>query len=360
MFKQWKWHSAAAVLAGLLVSTATASAGPVRFSGEGHAETPVWSLDGKYLAFEVNRLAGDIEMFISEVQGDVAGEARALKLPGAGSSPYGSSGSVATNATFHPDGIVLFEGSSSTGDYRIFYSKVSGSSPQQFIRNEDLSGKLTFPSLSTDGSQLAFIGSATGSGDLYVRSSADYKITQLTSTPLTELSPLLSADGKRVVYSVRENGAQDLFEMNVNGGTSTVVAKGTGDQTRPIYAADGAIVYFDGARGEGLWDLAMVPSVGGKPQTLARDVTLPTRARPCTTPDGKWVAYSLSDPSRDDKIFLVSIDGNTTKEIATGMKSAGDPAITVKDGRTLLAFTALPADKADWRSLVVVDITDKL
>ena len=109
MNKQRKWHSAAAVLAGLLVSTATASAGPVRFSGEGHAETPVWSLDGKYLAFEVNRLAGDIEMFISEVSGDVAGEARALKLPGAGSSPYGSSGSVATNATFHPDGIVLFD-----------------------------------------------------------------------------------------------------------------------------------------------------------------------------------------------------------------------------------------------------------
>jgi TolB protein len=357
---QWKWHSAAAVVAGLLVSTATASAGPVRFEGEGHAETPAWSLDGKYLAFEVNRLAGTIEMFISEVQGDVAGQSRVLKLPGS-SGPYGGdSGSVATNATFHPDGIMLFEGSSNTGDYRIFYSKVTGSSPQQFIGTDQLSGKLTFPSLSSDGSQLAFIGSATGAGDLYVRSSADYKITQLTSTSLTELSPLLSADGKRVVYSVRENGAQDLFEMSVSGGSPTMVASGTGDQTRPVYAAGGGVVYFDGARGEGTWDLAMVPSVGGKPVTLARDVVLPTRARPCVTPDGKWVAFAHADPSRDDKIFLVSIDGNTTKEIPTGMKGAGDPAITVKGGRTLLAFTALPADKADWRTLMVMDITDKL
>ena len=43
----------------------SASAGPVRFAGEGHAETPVWSLDGSHLVFEVNRLAGDIEMFMA-------------------------------------------------------------------------------------------------------------------------------------------------------------------------------------------------------------------------------------------------------------------------------------------------------
>ena len=50
----------------------------------------------------------------------------------------------------------------------------------------------------------------------------------------------------------------------------------------------------------------------------------------------------------------------TVKEIKTGMKAAGDPALTVKDGRMLLAFTAIPANEANWRSLTVVDITDKL
>lgn len=361
MNMQWMWRSiGTGLMASLLACTATAFAGPVRFGGEGHAETPVWSLDGNHIAFEVNRLAGDIEMFLAKVQADVASDARPLKLPGGGSSAYGSSGSVVTNATFHPQGFVVFEASNQGGDYRLFYGSVGGGSPQEFLKTSELSGKLTFPSVSSDGSQMAFIASATGNGDVYVRASSNGEVKQLTSTPETESSPLLSADGKRVVFSKKKNGAEDIFELVIGSDAVTSVASGTGDQTRPMYADGGAVVYFDGARGEGIWDLAMVPSVGAKAVTLARDVRLPTRARPAVSPDGKWVAYAHSDPTRDDKVYISSLDGNIVKEIATGMKAAGDPAITVKGGRTMLAFTALPASGADWRSLNVVDVTDKL
>jgi hypothetical protein len=48
------------------------------------------------------------------------------------------------------------------------------------------------------------------------------------------------------------------------------------------------------------------------------------------------------------------------RQIPTGMKAVGDPAIAVKDGRTVLAFTALPGEEAGWRTLVVIDITDAL
>jgi Tol biopolymer transport system component len=358
---KWMWRSIGAGLtSSLLASSAVAFAGPVRFGGEGHAETPVWSLDGNHIAFEVNRLSGDIEMFLAKVTGDVAADARALKLPGGGASAYGSSGTVVTSATFHPQGFVVFEASNQGGDYRLFYGSVGGGSPQEFLKTSELSGKLTFPSVSADGSQMAFIASATGAGDIYVRASNNGAVTQHTKTPETESSPLLSADGKRIVYSKKNNGTEDLYELVIASEAVTAVASGGGDQTRPTYAAGGAIVYFDGARGEDLWDLAMVPSVGAKPQTLARDVRLPTRARPAVSPDGKWVAFAHSDPARDDKIYVTSLDGETVKEIATGMKAAGDPAITVKEGRTLLAFTALPAAEAGWRTLVVLDITSKL
>ena len=104
----------------------------------------------------------------------------------------------------------------------------------------------------------------------------------------------------------------------------------------------------------------MVPSAGAKPLTLAQDVRLPTRSRPALSPDGKWVAYGLSDPSGDDAIYLSTLDGKTVRQIPTSMKAVGDPAIAVKDGRTVLAFTALPGGEAGWRTLVVIDITDAL
>jgi hypothetical protein len=144
-------------------------------------------------------------------------------------------------------------------------------------------------------------------GDIYIRDSGTGEVTQLSNTAETESSPMLSADAKTVVFSRKQDGTEDVFELVIGSQVVTAVASGSGDQTRPIYADRGAIVYFDGARGEGMWDLAMVPSSGVKPLTLARDVRLPTRSRPALSPDGKWVAYGLSDPTKDDAIYLSSL-----------------------------------------------------
>jgi Tol biopolymer transport system component len=48
---------------------AAALAGEVRFAPEdGHAYTPVWSADGKWLAFEVNRYdGGSIDLYVAAV-----------------------------------------------------------------------------------------------------------------------------------------------------------------------------------------------------------------------------------------------------------------------------------------------------
>src|SRR5690242_793725 len=103
------------MLVGTLLLLAPASAGQVRFEGEGHAMHPVWSPDGKYLAFEVNRLVGDVDLFISQVTGDIAKDAVRVALPG-GSNPFGGSGQVVVNPVFlKADDMAVFEGSNQGG-----------------------------------------------------------------------------------------------------------------------------------------------------------------------------------------------------------------------------------------------------
>ena len=109
-----------------------AYAAEVKFEGEGHAYHPVWSVDGKFLAFEVNRYAGDVDLFIAQVTGDVAKTGVKIALPG-GTNPFGGSGQVVVNPVWHKDGSTVFEGSNQGGQFRIYYRSPTGGLAAELI-----------------------------------------------------------------------------------------------------------------------------------------------------------------------------------------------------------------------------------
>ncbi len=338
-----------------------ASAGEVRFSPEdGHAYNPVWSADGKYVAFEVNRYdGGSIDLFISQVSGAIAKDAVKVSLPG-GSSKFGASGQVVSNPTWHPSGMSVFEGSNQGGMYRLYIYAPGGASATELLNTTQAPGNLTFPAISTDGNLLAFVSSQSGNGDLRAWNRGTNKVGQLSSSDSTESFPEYSADSKRMLFTRQQNFTQDIFELDLATNTEKSIVSGNGDQTRATYSANGSVVYFTSERGTDQWDIAMVDKAGGNKKILGKDVRLPLRQRPALTPDGQWAAWVSADPTKDSKIVMAKLDGTKTVEIATEYKGCGEPALTLQNGRVLLAFTFLPASGADWRHLFVMDVTDKL
>jgi hypothetical protein len=121
------------------------------------------------------------------------------------------------------------------------------------------------------------------------------------------------------------------------------------------------VVYFTNERGDEVWDIAAVPLAGGSRTILARDIRLPQHSSPAVTPDGSGVVYGTSAPAKDSFVFVTKFDSLATSQIAVGALSAvGDPVVVSANGRTALAFTALPGAGSDWRQLHVIDITGKL
>jgi Tol biopolymer transport system component len=361
----WLRNAGLSLIAALALPTAAfAGGGEVRFAADGHAETPAWSADGKYLVFEVNSYGeNNISMFYSAVTGQVAKDAVQVKLVG-GTGGFNASKQILVNATWHPSQpALIFEGSNDSGDTRLYLQSPGGPAPSEFITQAQLKGKLSFPQFSADGMKLAFISSATGDGDIYARDNNTAKISQLTKSDGTEVFPQYSKDGKSLVFTRKMNGGEDVIEVDLGTNAEKDVASGNGDQTRPAYAAGGAIVYFTNERGSANnWDLGVVDAAGKR--IIAKDVRLPTRARPAVSPDGLWVAYTSADPTKANKVSLSKIDGTKTVDVPSSFTACGDPAIGFQKNagatRIILAYTYLPQAGADWRHLGVEDITDKL
>ncbi len=334
-----------------------AHAAKVPYSGEGHAYHPVFSADGAYVAFEVNRYEGKIELFVARVDGDRADSAARVSLP-AGSSFDGDS--VTVNPVWVPEGGVVFEGSNAGGIYRLYFGLPGGGAASEMVKPEEVDGHLTFPTISADGKKLGFVARKTGNGDVRIRDTTSGKITQVTSSDASESFPMFSPDGKQMVYTRKSDNTEDIFGVDLFTEKERSLVGGGGDQTRPIYASDGRIVYFDSSREEGHWDLAVVDGEGRGRTVLGEDVRLPLRARPALSPDGEWVAYGFDAPGKADRIVIARIDGSKKVEIKTDQSACGEPALAGADGRIVLAYTALPTTGSEWRFLMLRDVSNQM
>lgn len=348
--------------AGLVLAlSGPAGAAEVSVTANGHASNPTWSPDGNWVAFELNDYAGTIDLYVVAVSGaSASGSPRKAQLPGS-SSQFGGGGSVASGPVWHPDpsqaGTLVFEGSSSGSDSRLYFMNASGAAPGQLLTTGQIAGDLTWPTFSPDGSRLAFVSDASGDGDVYAWSTSTNKVERVVGSPFSEMSPDFDAAGNSVVFSRKNQGGEDLFVMT--GGRPVPRIGGNGDQTRPRFAAGGDVVYFSSARGDEHWDL-VVSTGPGQRKTLAKDVRLPIRSKPAVSGDGRWVAWGSSAPEKAGSIYLTRTDGSKTVAVATGLVAAGEPALLSRGGRTFLAFTALPSEGADWRSLHLLDISNKV
>ncbi len=328
-------------------------------SADGHAYNPNWSADGKYVAFEVVRYDGaSIDLYIASMNRTTPIDA--VKVPLWDGSKASGNTPVMSNPTWHPNGISVFEGSNQEGTDRLYVYALGEASATELLNAAQAPGDLTFPTMTPDGRQLAFVSSQTGNGDLRIWNRTTNKITQLTNTEATESFPEYSANCRHLLFTRQQRSTQDLFELDLVTNTERAIVSGSGDQTRPIYAADGSIVYFTSERGADLWDIATVDKTGSNKRVIAEDVRLPLRQRPALTPDGRWVAWVSADPTKDGEIALTRLDGTKTVEIPTEYRDCSEPAFTLQNGRVLLAFTFLKASYADWRGLYVMDVTDSL
>jgi Tol biopolymer transport system component len=186
------------------------------------------------------------------------------------------------------------------------------------------------PTVSPDGTRVAFASLASKGGGIEVLTLASRAVTRLTART-GDIDPTWSPDGTRIAFARRlPSGAHRLMAVAAAGGTPVAVAGGNG--RRPDYAPDGKRLVFqlDGVR----TGVATILVSGGTP------VSLGAGTAPSWSPDGTTIAL-IAPVSRVQHLVLVSPDGSARSDI-THFTPVSQPAWS-PDGTRLVVVTTTAA-----------------
>ncbi|RLE19299.1 MAG: peptidase S41 [Acidobacteria bacterium] len=309
--------------------------------GASHDFMPVWSPDGKTIAFASDR-HGNYDVFIMPSDG---GPASRLTYHSAADFP----------SDFTPDGKAVIFSSSRVDapDSRLFPTSrlpelyrvsVTGGTPKQL---------LTIPAEKTrffrDGNRIIY-QDKTGiedqwrkhhissvAHDLWVADLSKNAFRRLTTFPGEDRNPMLSKDEKIVYFLSERSGTFNVYRMPLDASAKPVqLTKFTGDPVRFLTKADSGTLCF-GFKGE-IYTM--------RPGQRAKKVTIRIQEDPAGTGDdllnvGRATDFAVSPSGKEiaivfrGDVFAVSVESGSTRQLTRTAGAERDVTFS-PDGKAIL------------------------
>ncbi len=141
---------------------------------------------------------------------------------------------------------------------------------------------------------------------------------QMTITPITSTgnihSATISTDGKWLAYVSDDNGQHALYVRQVATGSTAQVVHGSSEEITGLsFSLDGNYLYFERREpGTGYQILSQVPSLGGTPRQITKDIDSPIGF----SPDGKsFVFVRQSTAAKTSALMTANSDGSGERAI---------------------------------------------
>jgi len=299
------------------------TAPPVEFTGD---SDPVFSPDGRSLAFARQYVATPGEIFVLPLgtDGSPKGEARRLL----------SAGQFLSGLAWTPAGDALLFSAYREGSQALWKVKLSGSDS---VERLSIAGDRAYqPSMASHGGRLVYrhfvqdsdicrIPMPSGAGGA---SRAAGAVTRLIASTWLDDSPQYSPDGGRIALVSNRTGSYEIWVCRQDGsGCSQLTTMGGPHVGSPRWSPDGRWIVFDWVD-RGRRHLEVVSAEGGVPRRLTTEPF--NHVRPSYSRDGKWIYFGCDRTGRWE-IWKMPAEGGAAVQVTR--QGGGVEAFESRDGK---------------------------
>lgn len=197
-----------------------------------NARAPVWSPDGKHIAFSAytgKTASGSRGIYaIYVMDADGSNPVKLLEHP-----TYGA------ELNWSPDSTqILYMSTPNNGITQIFVMNIDGTNQKRLTNDQQNS--LFYPAWSPDGKRIVFFGKG-----LMLMNPDGSKQTRLVDMQGLEQDPDWSPDGTQIVFAQGGLNSSDLYIVSADGGQPKPLLKGKNDRRYPDWSPDGKHIAFE-------------------------------------------------------------------------------------------------------------------
>jgi TolB protein len=167
----------------------------------GMVSSPVWSPDGKRLAFVQGDRRGNSDIMILDL---ASGRARRLT----------DGNGINTEPSWNPQGTQVAFTSDREGGPQVFLMQDDGSNLRRLTAEGTYNAS---PAWSPNGAMVAYVSRFEGKFDLFVYKLGEGKAYQITTGVSTSESPAWSPDERRLVFTSNRFGSSQIFTTDLSG-----------------------------------------------------------------------------------------------------------------------------------------------
>lgn len=179
------------------------------------------------------------------------------------------------------------------------------------------------PRFSPNGQSVVMSLQQQGASNIYTMDLRTKRLVRLTQTPAIDTAPSYSPDGQQIVFESDRGGSQQLYVMGADGSNQRRISPpGGGRYSTPVWSPRGDVIAFT-RQGEGSFSIGVMRADGQGERILTEGYH---NEGPTWSPNGRVLMF-FRDPGGNagPKLYTVDLTGYNELQVPTPAY-ASDPA----------------------------------